>query len=75
MDSRPHVKASELLVIELGRLESDQVRLVISIPGREGAVTHVWPRACPWEDVQASILSAVADWLLLSGGHQEGLPF
>lgn len=56
------------------------LRLVTSIPGREGTLTHVWePQAgrlaqSDWEDMQARVCGHLATAIEFTGGIQLGLP-
>lgn len=68
------VRSTDHLVLEVSRLTDRRVSVVVSIPGREGTSSRIWPADCPWLDLQASVLETLSTWLYLTGGHQERLP-
>ena len=66
--------ALSTLVIEVSRYASGAAAVLISIPGREGTSERVWASPLPWDDIQATTLAALSDFLWLSGGAVQALP-
>lgn len=74
MKNKRSVELTHVLVLEIGKTASGAIRTIISIPGREGTVCTDYRSVDRWDDISATVLSALSDWLWLSGGHQEELP-
>jgi hypothetical protein len=64
-----------MLCLEVSRQADGSVVLVLSIPGHEGATERVWRPPVAWEDLQASALKALSDFLWVSGGIAMELPW
>lgn len=70
---RPISQLDRCLVLELGKTRDGRVRIVASLPGREGTSSREWPPGGSWEDVRCALDSWVSDWLMMADGWQDPL--
>lgn len=63
-----------VLALEVSHFADGRYRLVVSIPGRQGTVEHLWRAPVPWDDLQCRVLAILGEYLLLTGGVQLALP-
>lgn len=73
---------SSSLTIETHMGKSGELQIVVSIPGRDGALTRRWkPAGCgridvrQWEDAQAAVIGSLSEWFYLASGAQVEFPF